>query len=225
MRRSSGVSGKWDVAAREFVHGAVTKAAGPQVPAAIGAERRLHHRRPDAGAVVAVLIDRRHQHRCSPLLPRSPAAPSECHFRLRSEIQQRQRIRARAGQPPRGSPGIAAAIPLRSPGCRRHGGGFGFRAAQYPSVAQRSIASIMARNSIEVATVLRKFWRTPRSSRWRRRVGKMLRAGPQIDPHLGRLRQIVAARIGVGERPAPLPVFGRSLGVNNQRVGLRAASK
>jgi len=62
-----------------------------------------------------------------------------------------------------------------------------------PSVAQRSIASIIARNSIEVATVFRKFWRMPRSSGFRDRVGKMLRAGPEINPHGRRLRQVVAA--------------------------------
>src|SRR5438105_10464029 len=35
----------------------------------------------------------------------------------------------------------------------------------------------------------------------------------------GRLQQIVAARVGVGERPAPLPVFGRGLGMDDERIG------
>jgi hypothetical protein len=50
------------------------------------------------------------------------------------------------------------------------------------------------------------------------KAGKMLRAYPHVDRHTGRLQQI--ASIGMSELPAALPVFGRSLGVNNQRVGL-----
>src|SRR6516165_2725680 len=51
--------GERDVAAREFVHGAVAKVAGSEVPAAIGTEWCCHHRRPDAGSVIAVLVNRR----------------------------------------------------------------------------------------------------------------------------------------------------------------------
>ena len=50
----------------------------------------------------------------------------------------------------------------------------------------------------------------------------MLRARPHVDAHAGGLRQIVAARVGVGERPAPLPVLGRGLRVDDQRIGVRA---
>src|SRR5260370_27237428 len=54
--------GQWDVAAREFVHGTVSEAARPQVPAAIGAEWCLHHWHPDAGDVVAIRVDCRHKY-------------------------------------------------------------------------------------------------------------------------------------------------------------------
>ena len=50
----------------------------------------------------------------------------------------------------------------------------------------------------------------------------MLRARPHVDPHAGGLRQIVAERVGVGERSAPLPILGRGLRVDDQGVGLRA---
>ena len=48
----------------------------------------------------------------------------------------------------------------------------------------------------------------------------MLRAGPEIDPHGRRLRQIVAARVGMNERAAPLPILGRGLRVDDKRIGL-----
>ena len=50
----------------------------------------------------------------------------------------------------------------------------------------------------------------------------MLRARPHVNAHPGGLRQIVAARVGMGQRPAPLPVFDRGLGVDDERVGVRA---
>src|SRR5260370_7855580 len=81
--------GQWDVAAREFVHGTVSEAARPQVPAAIGAEWCLYHWHPDAGDVVAIRVDCRNQHRV-PLaryhirrLPTHTAPPLQPHTQLR----------------------------------------------------------------------------------------------------------------------------------------------
>ena len=74
------------------MHRAVAKATRPQVPAAIGAERRLHHRRSDAGDVVAVRIDRRHQNRVALARKNLRRLLQNPAFRLGAEIQQRQRI-------------------------------------------------------------------------------------------------------------------------------------
>src|SRR6266436_7287922 len=50
----------------------------------------------------------------------------------------------------------------------------------------------------------------------------MLRARPHVGSHTSGLRQVVAARVRVGERPAPLPVLGCGLRMDYQRVGFRA---
>ena len=49
----------------------------------------------------------------------------------------------------------------------------------------------------------------------------MLRAGPEVDAHRLRLRQIVALGVRVHQRAAPLPVFRGRLRVQDERVRLR----
>ena len=48
----------------------------------------------------------------------------------------------------------------------------------------------------------------------------MLCPGPVVDAHAFRLREVVALAVRVDQRAAPLPVFGRGLGVDDQRVGV-----
>ena len=50
----------------------------------------------------------------------------------------------------------------------------------------------------------------------------VLRAGDHVDAHVIRKLQIVPFAVRVRQAAALLPVFGRSLGVKNQRIGLRS---
>ena len=109
---------------------------------------------------------------------------------------------------------MATSVPSARRGTRLSGGGV-------PWLAQASMASSMARNSIEVRTMLRTCWQTPRVGAFSQRIGKVLRAGPEIDAHRRGLRQVVALGVRVHERSAPLPVLGGRLRVQDERVGLR----
>ena len=50
------------------------------------------------------------------------------------------------------------------------------------------------------------------------RISKMLGTSPGIDPHSFRGVQVVPTGIGMDQRSLPLPVFGGTLGVNDQRI-------
>ncbi len=52
-------------------------------------------------------------------------------------------------------------------------------------------------------------------------IGPVLRSGPGEDSNAIRFRQVVALRIRVHERAAPIPVLRRGLGMDHERVGTR----
>ena len=91
---------KRDIAALEAPLNTVAMAMRTRVPAGICAQRSRHHRRAYAGNIVAVTIDRRHQH--GVLQSRTVRVVTAMHerwrlcqdtlVRLRAEIQQRQRV-------------------------------------------------------------------------------------------------------------------------------------
>src|SRR5260370_30325175 len=185
--------GQWDVAARELVHGTVSEAARPQVPAAIGAEWCLYHWHPDAGDVVAIRVDCRNQHRVPLARYYIRRLLEDTALRFKAEIQQRQRI----GLVRNGYAGNRRELPTpflelnrRPVGALRDAAVGRGDTVRRPAVHRVDRRAEQHRGRDRVQKILpnaalQRFWD------W---IGKMLRAGPEINSHSRRLRQIVGTR-------------------------------
>ena len=137
------------------MHRAVAVAAGAQVPPGIGAKRRLHHRHPYAGYVVAVGVNGGDQRGITPgIQDLRGFLADNAAFELFTEIQsatgccwQRAPRRREWTETPRAIDDSRTSVPSLRSGTRLAGGGS-------PLLAQASSASSMARNSMDVCTIL-----------------------------------------------------------------------
>ena len=210
---------------------AVAEAAGARVPAGVGAERRRDHRRAHARDVVAVAIDRRHQHgvrlarrarriaarhqrRAAPCrMPCSKRGPKSSSGRAVvpcgvHHAGDRGELARPLGVADQRAVGAAWECGWRAAACRRSPSGPSRR-------AWRGTAS-------RWHTTLEKFcWPGPRAGGLCCGSAKCCELDQQIDAHRLGLRQIVALRVGVHQRAAAHPVFRAGLGMDHQRIGFR----
>ena len=197
-------------------------AARAQVPAGIGRQGGGDHRRAHAGDLVAVCVHRGNQHGVIGARDhRRRLAIENAACSVWPVVEQRQTARrARHGH-------AGDCRKLAAPGLRRHqrasfmGRHAAWRrrlAAARPAIERIQRGAEQRGGGDDVGEVLADAARR----RPHVRVRRVLRAGPEIDARRRRDRQVRAARVGVHQRAAALPVFGGGLCVQYQWIGVRA---